>query len=72
MNTDVDVTAKLAPMQRYILYQCAKYDRGLTIEEIYGFPKMRYPSMLIGTWRIWCLRDFFGRIMRSGSSRMRD
>jgi hypothetical protein len=35
MNTDVEVTAKLTPMQRYILYQCAKQGGGLTIEEIY-------------------------------------
>jgi hypothetical protein len=45
MNTDanVNVTAKLAPMQRYILYQCAKHDRGLTIEEIYGGSRNEIP-----------------------------
>ena len=35
MDTDVEVTAKLTPMQRYILYQCANQEKGLTIEEIY-------------------------------------
>jgi hypothetical protein len=45
MNTDVNVkvTAKLMPMQRYILYQCAKYDKGLTIEEIYGVSTYEIP-----------------------------
>lgn len=43
MDTHINVAAKLAPMQRYILYQCAKHDRGLTIEEIYGAPTDEIP-----------------------------
>lgn len=42
-DTNVSVTAKLAPMQRYMLYQCARHDNGLTIEEIYEAPMNEIP-----------------------------